>query len=199
MRDDPPFARRTCGTAVAPDQPPAARRRLRRRLAFAVARRCQGASTARVPRPDITARVERCNAATFSMTMRLYSAGVQVSRAIIEVRRAIVSHDTSIISAIIKGSARLRRRIGLRMVPKTLMVTTAQVAVGQAVSRCSRIALRAYAVSRRSLRCRRLARVKSDRDRGVYTRCKALGFGVANSRRKRKTKDTERRPPSDVH
>ena len=56
----------TCGRDVAPDQPRAARRRLRRRLAFAVARRCQGASTARAPRPDITARVERCNAATFS-------------------------------------------------------------------------------------------------------------------------------------
>jgi hypothetical protein len=34
---------------------------------------------------------------------------------------------------------------------------------------------------------------------GLYTRCKALGFGVANGRRKRKTKDTERQPPADVH
>jgi hypothetical protein len=33
----------------------------------------------------------------------------------------------------------------------------------------------------------------------LYTRCKALGFGVANGRRKRKTKDTERQPPADVH
>ena len=62
-----------------------------------------------MPRPDITARVERCNAAAFSMTMRLYSAGARVSRAISKVRRAIVSHDASIISVIIKGSARLRR------------------------------------------------------------------------------------------
>ena len=100
-----------------------------------------------MPRPDITARVERCNAAAFSMTMRLYSAGVQASRAISKVRRAIVSHDASIISAIIKGSVRLRRRIGLRMVPKKLMVTTAQVAVGRAVSRCSTNALGACAVS----------------------------------------------------
>ena len=127
-RDDPLFRRRYLRTSCQGGAPliiPAPQRFLRRRLAFAVARRCQGVSTARVPRPDITARVERCNAAAFSMTMRLYSAGAQVSRAISKVRRAIVSHDASIISAIIKGSARLRRRIGLRMVPKKLMVTTA--------------------------------------------------------------------------
>ncbi len=99
---------------------PTAHRFLRRRLAFAVARRCQGASTARVPRPDIMARVERCNAAAFSMTMRLYSAGVHVSWAIIKVRRTIVSHDASIISVIIKGSARLRRLVDLRMVPEKI-------------------------------------------------------------------------------
>src|SRR5438105_4961319 len=54
---------------------PSAHRFLRRRFVFAIARICQGASSARVPRPDIMARVERCNAAAFSMTMRLYSAG----------------------------------------------------------------------------------------------------------------------------
>ena len=52
------------------------------------------------------------------MTIRLYSAGLQAFWAIIKVRRAIVSHDASIISVIIKGSARLRRRTDLRMVPK---------------------------------------------------------------------------------
>src|SRR6266480_1252951 len=67
------------------------------------------------------------------MTMRLYSAGLQVFWAIIKVRRAIVSHDASIISVIIKGSARLRRWTDLRMVPKKVdWVTTAQVAVGLA-------------------------------------------------------------------
>jgi len=90
--------------------------------------------TARVPRPDITARVECCNAAAFSMTMRLYSAEVQVFWAIIKVRRAIVSHDATIISAMIKVSARLRRWMDLRIV-------SAQVATGRAVSRCSTIAL----------------------------------------------------------
>ena len=44
------------------------------------------------------------------MTMRLYSAGVQVSRAIIKVRRAIVSHDASIISAT-KIAEEIRARI----------------------------------------------------------------------------------------
>ena len=53
------------------------------------------------------------------MTMRLYSAGVQVSWAIINVRRAIVSHDASIIWVIIKGSPRLRRWMDLRMVLKS--------------------------------------------------------------------------------
>jgi len=88
--------------------------------AFAVARSCQGAIIARVPRPDIAASVEDRNAAAFSMTMRLYSAGLQVLWAIIKVRRAIVSHDASIISVIIKGRARLRRRTDLRMVPKNV-------------------------------------------------------------------------------
>jgi len=55
------------------------------------------------------------------MTMRLYSAGLQVLRAIIKVRRAIVSHDASIISVIIKGSARLGRWTDLRMAPKRLI------------------------------------------------------------------------------
>jgi len=71
------------------------------------------------------------------MNMRLYSAGVQVLWAIIKVRRAIVSHDASIIWVMIKGSARVRRWMDLRMVLKS-SVTTAQVAVGRAVSRCSR-------------------------------------------------------------
>jgi hypothetical protein len=35
------------------------------------------------------------------------------------------------------------------MVPKNLMVTTAQMAIGRAASRCSRIALKACAVSQR--------------------------------------------------
>jgi hypothetical protein len=99
---------------------PFARRFLRRRLAFAVARQCHGASTARVPRPDIAANVEDRNAAAFSMTMRLYSVGLQVHSAIIKVRRAIVSHDASIMSVIIKGRVRLRRRTDLRMVPKNV-------------------------------------------------------------------------------
>jgi hypothetical protein len=47
------------------------------------------------------------------MTMRWYSAGVQAPRAIIAVRRAIVSHEAIANSAIISGSARERRRAGL--------------------------------------------------------------------------------------
>ena len=53
------------------------------------------------------------------MNMRLYSAGVQVLWAIIKVRRAIVSHDASIIWVMIKGSERVRRWMDLRMVLKS--------------------------------------------------------------------------------
>jgi hypothetical protein len=84
----------------------AAQRFLRRRFAFAVALRCQGANTALAPRPDIRESVERCKTASFSIAMRSYSAGAQVFLAIISFWRssafgAIVSHDASTSSVMI--------------------------------------------------------------------------------------------------
>jgi hypothetical protein len=134
------------------------------------------------------------------MTIRLYSEGVQVFRAISKVRRAIVSHDANILSVIIKGSARLRRRIDLRMVPKKVDGHDGTggggpggVKVFKDRTRGLGSLVAGFFVVDASLAS------KADRDRGVYTRCKALGFGGANGRRKRKTKDTERQLPADVH
>jgi hypothetical protein len=75
------------------------------------------------------------------MTMRLYSAGLQVFWAIIKVRRAIVSHDASIISAIIKGTARVRWRSDLRIVSKKWIDHDGTGGDwDRAVSRCSQFA-----------------------------------------------------------
>jgi hypothetical protein len=53
------------------------------------------------------------------MNMRLYSAGSGGTPGDHQVRRAIVSHDASIIWVMIKGSARVRRWMDLRMVLKS--------------------------------------------------------------------------------
>lgn len=91
----------------------------RSRRAFAVARLCHGARTAVCPRPDITAIADCRSAAAFSIAMRRYSAGEQVPCAIIRLRRAIVSHDAIISSAITSGSGRERRDVSFFMVQGT--------------------------------------------------------------------------------
>ena len=80
-----------------------------------MARLCHGRSAALLPRPVIAAIADCCNAAAFSIIIRWYSAGVQAPRAIIAVRRAIVSHEAIANSAIIIGSERVRRRADLFM------------------------------------------------------------------------------------
>ena len=92
---------------------PRAQRFRRRRRAFPAARLSHGAAAAFVPRPVIIAIVDCCNAAAFSVTIRRYSAGVQLPRAIIELRRAIVSHEAAINSTIINGRGGRRRRASL--------------------------------------------------------------------------------------
>jgi hypothetical protein len=57
----------------------------------------------------MTARLEACIAAAFSMTMRWYSAALQVPCAIMKVRRQTVSQDANVNWAIIVGRLRLRR------------------------------------------------------------------------------------------
>ena len=57
-------------------------------------------------------------ATTFSVAMRWYSAGEHVPWTIIRLRRAIVSHDATINSAAISGSARLRREVSFAMIAR---------------------------------------------------------------------------------
>ena len=59
------------------------------------------------------------SAAAFSIAMRRYSAGEQVPCTIIRLRRAIVSHDAIINSAITSGSGRERRDVSFFMVQGT--------------------------------------------------------------------------------
>jgi hypothetical protein len=71
-----------------------------------------------LPRPVISASVDACMAAAFSMTIRWYSAALQVPCAIIRLRRYMVSHDASVSWVIMAGRFRLRRfvilsRLGL--------------------------------------------------------------------------------------
>src|SRR5512134_3713124 len=77
---------------------------LRRRLALALARLCHGAKTASalsLPREDTSADAEQCAARAFSSTIRRYSAAEQRPCAIIQVLRAIVSNEESVMSLII--------------------------------------------------------------------------------------------------
>jgi hypothetical protein len=87
----------------------------RSRRALDLAFRCQGARTAgqsgvRLDRESTD--TERVVAATFSSTIREYSAGEHLPRAIICPRRPIVCQDANAISIIIKGNGTdfLRRR-----------------------------------------------------------------------------------------
>jgi hypothetical protein len=89
------------------------RRRLNR-LAFAVARLCYGASAALVPRPHIRASADCCEAASFSIIIRWYSAGAQVPCAII-IPRARSSPKANVNSVVRAGSGCLRRRLRLFM------------------------------------------------------------------------------------
>ena len=80
---------------------------LRRRLALALARLCHGAKTASalsLPREDTSADAEQCAARAFSSTIRRYSAAEQRPCAIIQVLRAIVSNEESVMSLIISGN-----------------------------------------------------------------------------------------------
>jgi hypothetical protein len=79
----------------------------RSRRALDLAFRCQGARTAvqsGVRRDRESTDTERVEAATFSSTIREYSAGEHLPRAIICPRRPIVSQDANAISIIIKGN-----------------------------------------------------------------------------------------------
>jgi hypothetical protein len=90
------------------------RRRLNR-LAFAVARLCHGPNAAVVPRPDIRASADCCEAASFSIIIRWYSAGAHVPCAIIKPRCAIVSQAAIANSVIMCGSGCVRRSVRLFM------------------------------------------------------------------------------------
>ena len=81
-----------------------------------MARRCQGAKTAvqSGPRRDRESEdADRVAADIFSITIREYSAGKHVPRAIIALRRPMVSQEASANSIIIsgKGAGLLRRRV----------------------------------------------------------------------------------------
>ncbi len=99
-------------------------------MAFFRARLCQGASSDAPDLPLARSRVVLAMAAIFSRTIRRYSAGEQVPAAIIAVRRAITSIALKPSSAIIIGSAVLRRRISgpLYSLWHTLRIMEAMVA-----------------------------------------------------------------------
>jgi hypothetical protein len=78
---------------------------------LATAGPCQGAMAAASVTPGtISASADRCAARAFSSTMRRYSAMLQLPSAIIHVRRATVSKDAQLNSAIIRGSGGAARR-----------------------------------------------------------------------------------------
>jgi len=90
-----------------------------------------GAMTAALPFPVISARVDACMAAIFSAAMRLYSAALQVPRAIITERWKIVSQDAAASWAMPSGMARDDRRVRFVM-PETCIrgCVTARAASG---------------------------------------------------------------------
>ena len=88
------------------------------RRAFAVARRCQGARSAARPGAlfaRTSVEVERAAAAIFSRSMREYSADEHVPRAIMNMRRLIVSHEATASCAIITDDDSGALRFRLRM------------------------------------------------------------------------------------
>ena len=88
---------------------------LRRRLALALARLCHGAKTASAlssPREYASADAEQYAARAFSKTIRRYSAAEQRPCAIIQVLRAIVSNEESVMSLIIIGNESVVRPLG---------------------------------------------------------------------------------------
>lgn len=85
---------------------------------MATARLRQGARTEAIdalPLLEITLIPDVAAAATFSRTMRRYSAGEHLFCAISNVRRAMVSQDASIKSVIIIGSDDVLRRLRVVM------------------------------------------------------------------------------------
>src|SRR5271165_369862 len=90
----------------------------RKRFALAIARVCQGASSAAkdtLP-PLATSRdADLAAASAFSLTMRWYSAGEQSFCIIRRVRRVIVSQDASVKSVIIIASDNLLRYLRVLM------------------------------------------------------------------------------------
>jgi hypothetical protein len=84
----------------------------RKRFALATARRCQGANTEAVvamPRLETSFEPDAVAASTFSLSIRLYSAGEHLFCAISSIRRVNVSHDANIRSVIIVGRDVFRR------------------------------------------------------------------------------------------
>ena len=101
-----------------------------KRLAFAVARLCQGAmSVASDARPplEIIFMLDSIAASAFSRTIRWYSAREHVSRAISSVRRAIVSQDASVRFVINKGRVVALRRLRAFMSTSTKLDAVAQL------------------------------------------------------------------------
>ena len=75
----------------------------RSRLAFALARLTNGASTAAWPQPRMTAAAEICTAVIFSAAIRWYSAAVHVPWAIMAARRMTVSQDAIVSRVMVSG------------------------------------------------------------------------------------------------
>jgi hypothetical protein len=113
----------------------------RNRRALDVARRCQGARSAVQPGafPGRDSReAVRLVAATFSSTIRVYSAGEHLPYAIIRLRRPTVSQDASVNSIIMRGSEAGDRRVRLLMPGKWERGCARQRSTGRSVRQGSR-------------------------------------------------------------
>jgi hypothetical protein len=87
---------------------------LRKRLALAIARECQGAKSEVIvarPPPETSRAADLAAASAFSFAIRRYSAGEQSFCKIKKDRRVIVSKDASIRSLIIPANDNLWRRL----------------------------------------------------------------------------------------
>jgi hypothetical protein len=87
---------------------------LRKRLALAIARECQGAKSEVIvarPPPETSRAADLAAASAFSFAIRRYSAGEQSFCKIKKDRRVIVAKDASIRSLIIPANDNLWRRL----------------------------------------------------------------------------------------
>jgi hypothetical protein len=87
---------------------------LRKRLALAIARKCQGARSEVIvarPLPETSRAADLAAASAFSFTIRRYSVGEQSFCKIKKDRRVIVSKDARIRSLIITANDNLWRRL----------------------------------------------------------------------------------------